>query len=41
MVVHAVSTPLPYAHYQRCPQCDMRFPFTGAQTQPKRLVSTL
>jgi paraquat-inducible protein A len=25
MVVHAVSTPLPYAHYQRCTQCDMLF----------------
>ena len=25
MVVHTVSTPLPYAHYQRCTQCDMLF----------------
>ena len=25
LVVHAVSTPLPYAHYQRCTQCDMLF----------------
>ena len=25
MVVHTVSTPLPYAHYQRCTQWDMLF----------------
>ncbi|MGL5239583.1 MAG: membrane integrity lipid transport subunit YebS [Kluyvera ascorbata] len=23
--IHAVSEPLPWAHYQRCPQCDMLF----------------
>ncbi|MEX9823362.1 membrane integrity lipid transport subunit YebS [Raoultella planticola] len=25
MVVHAVSRPLPQAHYHRCPQCDVLF----------------
>ncbi|MGL4720285.1 MAG: membrane integrity lipid transport subunit YebS, partial [Kluyvera intermedia] len=23
--IHAVGAPLPWAHYQRCPQCDTLF----------------